>query len=54
MEKVKEQKSDIVSLLMVTPKENNSINNDIIPQGLGSLGKSIFEIWGENSSERSF
>lgn len=45
MEKVKEQKSDIVSLLMVTPKENNSINNDIIPQGLGSLGKSIFEIW---------
>ncbi len=45
MEKVKEQKSDVVSLLMVTPRENRSINNDIIPQGLGSLGQSIFEIW---------
>lgn len=45
MEKVKEQKSDIVSLLMVTPRENRSINSDIIPQGLGSLGHSIFEIW---------
>ena len=45
MEKAKEQKSEVVSLLMVTPKANHNFNQDIISQGLQSLGGSVFEIW---------
>lgn len=47
MEKAKEQKSDVVSLLMVTPRANQSINEDIISKELQSLGSSVFEIWGK-------
>lgn len=45
MEKAKEHGADEVSLLLITPRANKGFNFDIIPQGLGAIGKSVFEIW---------
>ncbi|MCA0387201.1 MAG: hypothetical protein LCH52_01765 [Bacteroidetes bacterium] len=54
MEKAKEQKADVVSLLMVTPRANQSINKDIISQQLKSLGDSVFDIWGKIAPDDRF
>ncbi len=54
METAKEYGTDVVSLLLVTPKANISFNFDIIPKGLGSLGNSVFEIWEKIANKDRF
>ncbi len=54
MEKAREGHADEVSLLLVTPKANKNFNFEIIPDQLGTLGTSVFEIWDKVAPRNRF